>query len=303
MAIYTNQMQAHCDRFEAALPAYMPATGGLQTVVTEAMAYACEGGGKRIRPVLLLEFCRLCGGNPEMAMPAAAAIEMIHSYSLVHDDLPCMDNSLLRRGKPSTHAVYGETMALLAGDGLLNLAFETILAPKNRGSLTADGVLGAASALADAAGIEGMVGGQVIDLDSEGKQIDLATLEALQRGKTAALLIAACVMGARMADATPAQEQAARTLARGSVCPSRLSTTFWTSPPTPPSWASRWVATPKMKRLRTYLCWAWMRLAVWPSSVPPRRWRRWLCSALTPTVCGSWQKLFCIEITKKGDFL
>ena len=210
MGIYTQQLQAHCDRFEAALPAYMPRTGGLQTVVAEAMAYACADGGKRIRPVLTLEFCRLCGGDTEAAMPAAAAIEMIHSYSLVHDDLPCMDNSLLRRGKPSTHAVYGETMALLAGDGLLNLAFETILASKNRGSLTADGVLGAASALADAAGIEGMVGGQVIDLDSEGKQIDLATLEALQRGKTAALLIAACVMGARLAGATPEQEQAAR---------------------------------------------------------------------------------------------
>ena len=210
MSIYTNQMQAHCDRFEAALPAYMPATGGLQTVVAEAMAYACEGGGKRIRPVLVLECCRLCGGNTEAAIPAAAAIEMIHSYSLVHDDLPCMDNSPLRRGKPSTHAVYGETMALLAGDGLLNLAFETILAPKNRGALTADGVLGAASALADAAGIYGMVGGQVIDLQSEGKEIDLATLEALQRGKTAALLIAACVMGARLAGATPEQENAAR---------------------------------------------------------------------------------------------
>ena len=215
MAIYTNQLQAHCDRFEAVLPAYMPATGGLQTVVAEAMAYACEGGGKRIRPVLLLEFCRLCGGDPEAAMSAAAAIEMIHSYSLVHDDLPCMDNSLLRRGKPSTHAVYGETMALLAGDGLLNLAFETILSPKNRGNLTADGVLGAASALADAAGIEGMVGGQVIDLANEGKQIDLTTLEALQRGKTAALLIAACVMGARLAGATPVLEQAARTFGEG----------------------------------------------------------------------------------------
>lgn len=215
MSIYTNQLQAHCDRFEALLPAYMPATGGLQTVVAEAMAYACADGGKRIRPVLTLEFCRLCGGAPEAAMPAAAAIEMIHSYSLVHDDLPCMDNSLLRRGKPSTHAVYGETMALLAGDGLLNLAFETILSPKNRGSLTADGVLGAASALADAAGIDGMVGGQVIDLDSEGKNIDLATLEALQRGKTAALLIAACVMGARLAGATPEQEQAARTFGEG----------------------------------------------------------------------------------------
>ena len=215
MSIYTNQLQAHCDRFEALLPAYMPATGGLQTVVAEAMAYACADGGKRIRPVLTLELCRLCGGDPEAAMAAAAAIEMIHSYSLVHDDLPCMDNSLLRRGKPSTHAVYGETMALLAGDGLLNLAFETILSPKNRGSLTADGVLGAASALADAAGIDGMVGGQVIDLDSEGKQIDLSTLEALQRGKTAALLIAACVMGARLAGATPEQEQAARTFGEG----------------------------------------------------------------------------------------
>ena len=210
MAIYTNQLQAHCDRFEAALPAYMPATGGLQTVVAEAMAYATADGGKRIRPVLTLELCRLCGGDSEAALPAAAAIEMIHSYSLVHDDLPCMDNSLLRRGKPSTHAVYGETMALLAGDGLLNLAFETILSPKNRGNLTAEGVLGAASALADAAGIDGMVGGQVIDLQSEGKQIDLATLEALQRGKTAALLTAACVMGARVANATPEQEEAAR---------------------------------------------------------------------------------------------
>ncbi|MBR3779297.1 MAG: polyprenyl synthetase family protein [Clostridia bacterium] len=189
----------------------MPATGGLQTVVAEAMAYATADGGKRIRPVLTLEFCRLCGGDPAAALPAAAAIEMIHSYSLVHDDLPCMDNSLLRRGKPSTHAVYGETMALLAGDGLLNLAFETVLSPKNRDGLTAECVLGAASALADAAGIEGMVGGQVIDLASEGKSIDLTTLEALQRGKTAALLIAACVMGARLAGATPEQETAART--------------------------------------------------------------------------------------------
>lgn len=210
MGIYTQQLQAHCDRFEAALPAYMPRTGGLQTVVAEAMAYACEGGGKRIRPVLVMEFCRLCGGDSEAALPFAAALEMIHSYSLVHDDLPCMDNSPMRRGRPSTHAVYGETMALLAGDGLLNLAFETALSPQYRGNLPAERVLGAASALADAAGIEGMVGGQVIDLQSEGKEIDLSVLEELQRGKTAALLVAACVMGARLAGATPQQEQAAR---------------------------------------------------------------------------------------------
>ncbi len=210
MSLYTPQLQAHCTRFEAALPAYMPKTGGLQDTVARAMAYACAGGGKRIRPVLTMEFCRLCGGDLEAALPFAAAIEMIHSYSLVHDDLPCMDNSPMRRGRPSTHGVYGETMALLAGDGLLNLAFETMLNPQNRGDIPAERVLGAAAALADAAGIEGMVGGQVIDLESEGKAIDLPVLEALQQGKTAALLIAACVMGARLAGANDAQEQAAR---------------------------------------------------------------------------------------------
>ena len=208
--LYTESLQQYCDAFERALPDYMPKTGGLQTVVAEAMTYACSDGGKRIRPVLTLEFCRLCGGETSAAMPFAMAIEMIHSYSLVHDDLPCMDNSLLRRGRPSTHAVYGETMALLAGDGLLNLAFETILRAENCAGIPAERVLGAASALADASGIDGMVGGQVIDLQSEGKAIELSTLEALQEGKTAALLTAACVMGARLAGADPAKEAAAR---------------------------------------------------------------------------------------------
>ena len=209
-ALYTPELQAYCTTIEAALPAYMPATGGLQTTVAEAMAYACEGGGKRIRPVLLMACCHLCGGDASAATPFGAAIEMIHSYSLVHDDLPCMDNSPMRRGKPSTHARYGETMALLAGDGLLNLAFETMLRPESRRHFSPEQVLGAASALADGAGITGMVGGQVIDLESEGKAIDLATLEALQQGKTAALIMAACVMGARLAGATPAQEAALR---------------------------------------------------------------------------------------------
>ncbi len=205
--LYTKTLQEHCANFEGALPQYMPKTDGLQTTVAQAMAYACTDGGKRIRPVLLLEFCRLCGGDTVAAMPFAMAIEMIHSYSLVHDDLPCMDNSSMRRGRPSTHAMYGETMALLAGDGLLNLAFETMLRVAN---VPAERVLGAASALADAAGIDGMVGGQVIDLESEGKTIELSVLEALQEGKTAALLVAACVMGARLAGASPEQETAAR---------------------------------------------------------------------------------------------
>ena len=208
--MYTAVLQQHCAQFEEALPRYMPATGGLQTTGAEAMAYACAGGGKRIRPVLVMECCRLCGGDPTAAIPFAAAMEMIHSYSLVHDDLPCMDNSLLRRGKPSTHAVYGETMALLAGDGLLNLAFETALRAENRADLTSTDVLAAVSTLADAAGIDGMVGGQVIDLESEGKTIDLQVLEALQRGKTAALLTAACVMGAQLAGASKEQQQAVR---------------------------------------------------------------------------------------------
>ncbi len=207
--MYTPELQRHLARFEMALPGYMPRTGDLQTTVAEAMAYACEGGGKRIRPVLVMEFCRLCGGDIETALPFAAAIEMIHAYSLVHDDLPCMDNSPVRRGRPSAHMVYGETIALLAGDGLLNLSFETMLPQTNISALAAGNVLAAGSALADAAGIDGMVGGQVIDLESEGKVIDLATLEALQRGKTAALLTAACVMGARLAGATAAEEEAA----------------------------------------------------------------------------------------------
>ncbi len=208
--MYSAQLREHCAAFERALPDYMPKRGGLQTTVAEAMTYACTDGGKRIRPVLTLEFCRLCGGDVAAAMPFAMAIEMIHSYSLVHDDLPCMDNSLLRRGRPSTHAVYGETMALLAGDGLLNLAFETMLRAENRVGLPAERVLGTAAALADASGIVGMVGGQVIDLESEGKVIELSTLEALQEGKTAALLTAACVMGARLAGADPEREEAAR---------------------------------------------------------------------------------------------
>ena len=189
MALYTERLQQHLELVERHLTEYLPTDDG----IGEIMRYACEGGGKRIRPVLLLEWCRLCGGTVDTAMPFAAAIECIHSYSLVHDDLPCMDNSPLRRGKPSAHAKYGETMALLAGDALLNRAFEIMLSADNVAPRAA---LRAASQLADNAGVYGMIGGQVLDLDSEGKRIDLDTLKRLQEGKTAALLVAACRMGA-----------------------------------------------------------------------------------------------------------
>ena len=195
-ALYDNRLQSHLERIERALPDYLPAEdNALQKMIFDAMAYACEGGGKRLRPVLVLEFCRLCGGEPAQALPFACAMEMVHSYSLAHDDLPCMDNSPLRRGKPSVHAAFGEDMALLAGDGLLTRAFEVMLSPENRRGLPAESVLNAAFALADAAGAYGMVGGQVIDLQSEGKAVGLPVLDHLQRGKRAALMTAACVMG------------------------------------------------------------------------------------------------------------
>lgn len=209
MDVYTPQLNRDLEAVEAALPGYLPAGDTLQGTVSKAMAYACDKGGKRLRPVLLLAFTRLCGGDPAGSMPFACAIEMIHSYSLVHDDLPCMDDSPLRRGKPSVHAAFGEDMALLAGDALLTRAFEVMLDPQYTGKLSPQRVLRAAFLLARAAGIEGMVGGQTIDLESEGREIDLPTLEALQRGKTAALLRAACEMGAVLAGAPEEQRAAA----------------------------------------------------------------------------------------------
>lgn len=202
MALYTERLQQHLDLIESHLAAFLPTGDG----IGEIMHYACEGGGKRIRPVLLLECCRLCGGNVENALAFAAAVECIHSYSLVHDDLPCMDNSALRRGKPSAHVKYGEAMALLAGDALLNRAFEIMLTVKN---VEPHAALRAALELAHHAGVHGMIGGQVLDLDSEGKQIDLDTLKRLQEGKTAALLVAACRMGAILGGGTDKQIESA----------------------------------------------------------------------------------------------
>lgn len=195
MGLYTPGMQQFAQQVDNLLQQYLPQPGGPADILARAMRYACEGGGKRIRPVLLMEFCRVCGGDAEKALPFACALEMVHSYSLVHDDLPCMDNSPMRRGKPSVHAAFGEDMALLAGDGLLNRAFEVMLNPANWSDLPADAVLAAAFELARAAGYEGMVGGQALDLLSEGQAISLERLEQLQFGKTAALFIAACKMG------------------------------------------------------------------------------------------------------------
>lgn len=165
-----------------------------ESVVCDAMRYSVENGGKRIRPVLTLEFCRLCGGDIELALPLACAVEMIHTYSLIHDDLPCMDNDDMRRGKPSCHIKYGENYALLAGDGLLTYAFKVIASSKLASQNPASAIK-AVCVLSDYCGVNGMIGGQVIDLKSENKSVNLDVLKKMDELKTSALIKAACEMG------------------------------------------------------------------------------------------------------------
>lgn len=172
----------------------------------DAMNYSLLAGGKRIRPVLMLETCRLCGGEPEHILPFAGAIEMIHTYSLIHDDLPCMDDDDLRRGRPTNHKVYGEATAVLAGDALLTAAFEWMLDPSVE--LPPQRVLEAAGVLARAAGAQGMVGGQVLDMAGEGHAMGLTEVEELQRLKTGALVRAAAEMGCVLAGGSEEQRKA-----------------------------------------------------------------------------------------------
>lgn len=166
-----------------------------ERVLIESMKYSLEAGGKRVRPRLVFEFSKLCGGNNETAAPFACAVEMIHTYSLIHDDLPCMDDDDLRRGKPSNHKVFGEDIALLAGDALLTLAFE-VLSDDKTAALAGDRACRfAVKTLADYAGATGMVGGQVIDLKSENINAPLEVLREMDYKKTACLIKAACELG------------------------------------------------------------------------------------------------------------
>ena len=177
------------------------------TAMLEAMSYSLKNGGKRIRPMIALEFCRVCGGNPERALPFAIALEMIHTYSLIHDDLPCMDDDDMRRGKPSSHKVFGEANALLAGDGLLTLAFETVLSAPD---MSASQKTAAGLALAKAAGCAGMIAGQVMDLENENKKVTLDDVTHTDRLKTGELIMAAASMGCIAADADEERIRAAR---------------------------------------------------------------------------------------------
>ncbi|HEY1130938.1 MAG TPA: farnesyl diphosphate synthase [Roseateles sp.] len=196
--------QASLNAFEASLNDLVPA--GAPAGLGEAMRYAVLGGGKRLRPLLVLASCAAVGGDSFAAMRAACAVELIHAYSLVHDDMPCMDDDVMRRGKPTTHVAFGEAQAMLAGDAMQALAFEVLtpdtgIAPALQARLC--------SLLARSAGHDGMAGGQAIDLASIGKQLDECTLRDMHRRKTGVLLQASVMMGAACG---PASTQATEAL-------------------------------------------------------------------------------------------
>ncbi len=180
-----------------------------QARLFEAMRYSLLAGGKRIRPVLVLEFCRLCGGDWEKALPFAAAIEMVHTYSLIHDDLPCMDNDDYRRGRLTNHKVFGEAEAVLAGDALLTAAFDTAAHAEADPAV----VVRVIRILSSCAGEKGMVGGQMLDMEGEKKDLDETGVYDIHSRKTGALISAACRMGVAAAGGTEAQLEAARVYA------------------------------------------------------------------------------------------
>jgi len=180
------------------LPDYYPEESGLEKTLCEAMNYSVRVGGKRLRPMILLESCKRFGGAVEEAKPFAAALEMIHTYSLVHDDLPAMDNDQYRRGNLTTHAKYGEAMGVLAGDGLLNYAFEVMSDAVLASSQPTRAAL-AMSIIAKKAGVRGMIAGQTVDLEMTGKSVTAEVLDYINIRKTSALLEASLMAGAALA--------------------------------------------------------------------------------------------------------
>ena len=186
---------------------YLPEEKGYPTTVISAMNYSVKAGGKRIRPIFMYETFKLFGGEGEVVEPFMAAIEMIHNYSLVHDDLEAMDNDEFRRGRKTTHVIYGEGMAVLAGDGLLNLAFETALKAFDVPGAKKDRIVKALKILADKSGLYGMLGGQACDVDAEEKKrmIGLDELIYIHENKTGALIQAAMMIGACLAGAKKAE--------------------------------------------------------------------------------------------------
>ncbi|MGN0666335.1 MAG: polyprenyl synthetase family protein [Huintestinicola sp.] len=195
-AAFDNKLTEYCDlvnhRLEQMRSMYSEDNAGYQIICPEAMWYSLSAGGKRIRPILVMEFCRIFGGDINIALDTACALEMIHTFSLIHDDLPCMDNDDYRRGQLSCHKKYGEAEALLAGDALENLAFEIISSDEH---LTEKQRVDIIRVLSRAVGVLGMIGGQIIDIRNDGRAFEPEKLLAMYSMKTGALLRAACSMG------------------------------------------------------------------------------------------------------------
>ena len=200
-----NKLNEYIGIINSYLENSIPCCSFGEEIVHDAMKYSLSVGGKRIRPVLTLEFCRLCSGDIDKALPFAAALEMVHTYSLIHDDLPCMDDDDMRRGMPSCHIKFGEEYALLAGDGLLTRAFGIIAESK----APAESIVKAVALLSELAGANGMIGGQVVDLKNEGKACSIETLETMDSLKTGALIKCAALLGVVAAGGSAEQYQAA----------------------------------------------------------------------------------------------
>ncbi len=196
-----NKLNQLISRINSALSESVGYSEPLVDTVIKAEEYSLMAGGKRLRPILALLFCEACGKESGAFINVASAIEMIHTFSLIHDDLPCMDNDDYRRGKPSCHKMYGEAQALLAGDSLVFLAFETVCKEAGKGVISDKAATEIIELLARSSGAFGMTGGQIIDIESENKDIPIGTLRELQQKKTGALISAACEMGCILADA------------------------------------------------------------------------------------------------------
>lgn len=199
---------------EAILKKYLPAQEGYQKVIMEAMEYSVLAGGKRLRPMLMQETFRLFGGEGDIVEPFMAAIEMIHTYSLVHDDLPAMDNDEYRRGRKTTHVVYGEAMGILAGDALLNFAFETAAKAFTMHPEKSLEIGKALQILAGKAGIYGMIGGQVVDVESVGNAVSKEVLDFIYELKTSALIESSMMIGAILAGADEEAIKVIETIAK-----------------------------------------------------------------------------------------
>ena len=201
---FKQALKHRANQVELLLKEYMPKEEGYQKTIMEAMNYSLSAGGKRLRPILTMEACNIVGGNVEDVIPFAMAIEMIHTYSLIHDDLPALDNDDLRRGKDTNHIVFGEDMAILAGDALLNYAFEVMLS-NSIDKENPNKYLKAINEIAKTSGIYGMIGGQVVDIQSENKKISKEKLDYIHNNKTAAIIVGCMRAGAIIGNATEFQ--------------------------------------------------------------------------------------------------